>query len=404
MNYEYDYDAVVVGAGPAGSICAKYLAENNIKVLVVDKKQEIGTPKRCGEMIAIDGLCDAGLEVNPIWAVNEVYGLELYPPDANKKINLKWNEPIGYILERKIFEKHLAYDAIRAGAKYMVKTRATEVTRDDNGKISGIRAEFMGDEIIIKAKLIIAADGVDSKIAKSAGIKTTNDLKDYEPGFQYEMAGLKNIDPNILQLYFGKETVPHGYIWIFPKGCGIANVGIGVDCMIAEKQGKRPKDYLDEFLKKNPGIFKDASPIEINTGGIPVSGGLDEFVFDNLIILGDAAQQVNPITGGGISTAMRSGRLAAEVAAKAIKEGDLSKERLKEYEDRWKKSYEHKMKMALRVRLFAQKLSDDELNKLAGLLNRDDVMRLLDGEYGFLVKRLILKAPQLLPIARKILV
>ena len=198
-------DAVVVGAGPAGSIAARTLAKNGVDVIVVEKRQEIGAPKRCAEGIALRGLTRVGIKPDPRWAVNRITGAILYSP-SGRELRVSTKDTEGYILERKIFEKYLAAEAIRSGARYMVKTRAISVIKD-NGYVSGIHAEYMGEEFDIKSKLVIAADGVDSKIAKSAGIDTMNKLTDYHSGFQYEMANLNLKEHDRLHIYFGRKSI-----------------------------------------------------------------------------------------------------------------------------------------------------------------------------------------------------
>lgn len=303
-------DVVIVGAGPAGSIAAKRIAESGVKVIVLEKRQEIGAPKRCAEGINVLGLENVGIKPDPRWAINEIRGGALYSP-RGKKVIIQYKDKVGYILERKMFEKFLAAEAIRAGAKYMVKTRALGVIKENN-KVVGINAEFMGNEFEIKSKIVIAADGVDSLIAKSAGLKTLNKLTDYYSGFQYEMAGLKNVRRDVIHIFFGDEIAPKGYVWIFPKSEHTANVGVGI-LGLKSGDGHRAKDYLDKFIKIHPEIFEDSSPVEINTGGIPVSSCAETFVTDGLMAIGDAAQQVNPIHGGGIALAMNAAKIAGEV-------------------------------------------------------------------------------------------
>jgi len=397
---DLEYDAIVVGAGPAGSIAARILAENDIKTLVVEKKQEIGTPKRCAEGINIDGLEKVGLKPDPVWARREIKGAVLYSPHG-KSLEMFLDKKRGYVIERKIFEKYLARDAIRAGARYMVKTLATEVIKED-GKISGINAVHMGKKLRIKSKLIIAADGVDSKIAKSAGLNTKNPLTDYHSGFQYEMVGLNLKNTDLLHIYFGNEIAPKGYVWIFPKDDDTANVGIGILGRLSDK-GNKAKDYLDRFIENHPQIFKNASAIEINAGGIPVGSSIDPLVMDGLMVVGDAAHQVNPIHGGGMALAMNAAKISAEVGVKAIKEGDLSKKRLYEYENIWRETEGVKMQKLLKLRSFLEKLKDEDFESLADILTEEDIIKLTKGKYRFLLKLFMKKAPKMLPLARKFL-
>jgi digeranylgeranylglycerophospholipid reductase len=396
-----EFDAVVVGAGPAGSIAAKFLAENNVSVLVIDKKQELGAPKRCAEGINLAGLKRVGLGADPLWALQKINGAVLYAPSGNT-LRIVLSDKEGYIIERKIFEKHLARNAIRAGAKYMVKTLVTGVIMDDGGFVCGVRAKHMNEDYEIRCKLVIAADGVDSKVAKSAGINTVNALGDYHSGFQYEMAGLKIKDPNLMHLFFGEEIAPKGYVWIFPKDYDTANVGIGILGKFSGP-GNKAKDYLDAFIEKHPEIFADASPIEINSGGIPVGSAIDSLVGDGIMVVGDAAHLVNPIHGGGIAIAMHAAKVAAEVGANAIKEGNVSKERLCVYDRICREGDGAKMDRLLKLRIFLEKLDDKDFENLAEMLSGEDIMRITEGEYGFLAKKILKKAPKILPLAKKYL-
>lgn len=394
------YDVVVVGAGPAGSVAAKVFAERGLKTLVLEKRQEIGAPKRCAEGINVTALRGLGLEPDPRWAVHEIKGAVLYAP-SGRCLEVKSGNVLGYVLERKMFEKFLAFEAIRRGAKYMVKTTATGVVKEE-GKVCGVEAVYMGEEFTVDCRLVVAADGVDSKIARTAGLNTVNSMADYHSGFQYEMAGLHLSDPEVLHIFFGEKIAPKGYVWIFPKGGDVANVGVGVLGRLSDR-GCKARDFLDGFIDSRPEIFRDASPVEINTGGIPVGSTVDCMTADGLMVVGDAAHQVNPIHGGGIALAMNAGRLAAEVGVKALAEGDVSQNRLSEYEVLWKEGYGSKLERLLKLRNFMEKLEDCDLEKMCDVLSGEDVMRLTEGEYNFLINRFIKKAPKILPLARKFL-
>jgi digeranylgeranylglycerophospholipid reductase len=398
----YDVDVAVVGAGPAGSIAAWELAKNGIKVMVLEKRQEIGAPKRCAEGLNANALKNMGIKPDRRWVAQEINGAYLYAPTGeiavslDEKLNL-----VGYVLERKMFEKFLATEAIKAGARYMVKTMVTDVIKDGSGRVTGVKADYMGEDITVNSKIVIAADGVDSMTAKRAGINTVNRLGDYHSGFQYEMAGV-NADQTKLHIFFGNDISPKGYVWIFPKGNTTANVGIGIVGLRSE-DGSRAKDLLDRFIANNPKFFAKASPIEVNGGGIPVNVTVDTFVGDGIMLVGDAAQQVNPMHGGGISLAMNSARLAAKVAREALADGDTSRERLLSYESQWNETDGAKMKRLLKLRSFVEKLDDAELNSLGGILGGDDILKLMSSDTMSLLKLLARKAPKLLPLAKKFL-
>jgi digeranylgeranylglycerophospholipid reductase len=397
---EYNVDVVVVGAGPGGSIAALELAKRKLSVLVLEKRQEIGAPKRCAEGLTANVLAQIGIVADKKWAVNEINGCRIYTPSM-REVLVQPTGIMGYILERKVFEKHLAAEAIKAGARYMVKTPVTEVLKD-GGRVVGVRGNHMGEDVVVRSKVVIAADGVDSMTAKRAGIDTVNRLTDYHSGFQYEMAGV-NAAEDKLHIFIGNKIAPRGYIWIFPKGNTVANVGIGIVGSMSGEDG-RARDYLDAFIRDNPRFFGGASPIEINGGGIPVAISLKTFVADGFMVVGDAAQQVNPIHGGGIALAMRAAKLAAGVAADAIGEGNVSGERLREYETKWQETDGARLKKLLKLRGFIEKMEDKEFETLGRALQGDDVLKLVGGELSFLPKVLLTKAPMLLPLAKKYII
>ncbi|MBI4813191.1 MAG: NAD(P)/FAD-dependent oxidoreductase, partial [Methanobacterium sp.] len=131
-------DILIIGAGPAGSIAAKHAALNGAKVLLVDKKSEIGAPKRCAEGVSKDGLKKLGVSPNPRWISSDINKVRLVSPNGTDVLldedKVKLSE-MGYVLERKVFDKHMAMDAARAGAHIMVKTIATGMSKENDGII-----------------------------------------------------------------------------------------------------------------------------------------------------------------------------------------------------------------------------------------------------------------------------
>jgi len=392
-----EYDVVVVGAGPAGIMTAKTCAENDLSVLMLEKDNAIGEPKRCAEGISMKGIEKAGIKFNKRYVAAEIKGAILYAP-GGKSVEYSDPKSLGYVLERKVFEKHLAKDAIKAGADCMVRTTATDLIME-NSRIAGVKANFLGDEIEIRSKIVVGADGVETKMGRLAGLRTTIPLKDQISGYQYEMANVKNLDMDLLHLWFGNEIAPKGYMWVFPKGDDLANVGIGI---IATENAKRSaREYLEKFIADRPQYFGDASPVEVNAGGVPVSGFMnDPFVKDNFMLVGDSAHMVNPIHGGGMSTNMYAGKICGRVAAEAIKSGDTSAKKLSEYEREWKETDGVKMQKLLKIRMFAEQLSDKDFDYLAGVLSGADLDELTKGRTKFMLK-LFLKNPKLLLLARK---
>jgi digeranylgeranylglycerophospholipid reductase len=395
-----EVDVLVVGLGPGGLIALREFAKQGFTCLGIDRKQELGWPKRCAEGVSDEGLAFCGVKPDPAWAYGRIEGAAIYSP-SGKRVVLEDESTYGWVVERKIFEKHLARDAILAGGKIMVKTQAVALLKDAKGAVAGVRAEFMGTQFNIRAKLTIGADGIDSFIGKWSGLKTLNRVRDYHAGFQYEMVGVTGYEKNWLHLYFGEDVAPKGYVWIFPKGEGVSNVGIGILAKESE-WGNRAQDYLDRWIEANPKYFQNASITEINGSGIPVSSRVPEPIGDGVMLVGDAAQLVNPIHGGGIIIAMRAALIAAKVGGAALKKGDVTKAALQPYvTEYWTKDEGAVTEKLLKMRYFMENLTDKDFERLADILDGETVMEVANAKFPTFVKLLLKHFPTLAPLVRK---
>jgi digeranylgeranylglycerophospholipid reductase len=382
-------DVLVIGAGPAGSTAAKHAAIGGANVIVIDKKSEIGTPKRCAEGVSKDGLKKLGIELSPRWIAKEATGVRMVSPNGTA-VNLTEEKvklpEAGYILERKIFDKHMAMDAGRAGAKIMVKTLATSLRREEDQVV--VTVENMGEELEIKAKIVIAADGPESRVGRWAGLKTALKPKNMESCAQFEMAGVQMAEPDCIEFHFG-SVAPGGYAWIFPKGDDIANVGLGVLTTLTDKSAY---EHLLEFVESNPAT-QNAQPVELNIGGDPVGGLLKKMVADNVLVTGDAASMVNPLTGGGIISGMLGGRIAGQVAAQAVADEDYSHKNLKIYEKLCEDELGESFKKYLKAKEYLLSLSDEELDEIAEVFKDSDFETINTAE---MVRKLVKISPKAL--------
>jgi digeranylgeranylglycerophospholipid reductase len=354
------YDVLVIGGGPAGALAAKTAVEKGLSACIVEKRPAIGVPVRCAEGIGKEALHEF-IDPDPRWISAEMTGASIVAPDGflmKLESGLAGNK-VGYILDRKFFDRELVWKAAEAGADVAVKTRASSPVME-NGCVKGAKVECCGQVTNVTADVVIAADGVESKFSRWCGIDTTVPVSEIMSSVQYVMTDI-DIDAHSTVFYLGNEVAPEGYLWVFPKGKRSANVGIGISGK-KSGEGHRARDYLDRFVKMT---FPKGKQIEYIAGGVSVCRPLGCTVADGLIITGDAARVVDPLTGGGIYNSMYTGRLAADVAAECISKGDVSKTALMVYDKTWRASKMGKtIERNYHIKEYLIKQPDDKLNEI----------------------------------------
>jgi geranylgeranyl reductase family protein len=276
------YDLVVIGAGPGGSMAAKVAAENGLSVVLLEKRQEIGSPVRCAEGVPYDTFVSF-IEPDRHWIAAEVDKAEITVVVGDERTTTRVGGGRGYILERRVFDRVLAEQAGIAGAKIHVKTAVVGLHIEDD-RVHGVRVrgDFLGgqDEIEIQSQIVIAADGVESQVGRWAGLDLQLPIEDTMVCAQYLLAGV-DIDPTCTSYVIGHDIAPGGYAWVFPKGDGVANVGLGVQADIWQevRVGETASElnpiaegvmgFLTRFIESDPRLDR-GSPVTLVTGNVPV--------------------------------------------------------------------------------------------------------------------------------------
>lgn len=357
---EERFDVVIVGAGPAGSVTAKKAAEQGLDVLMIERDQEIGVPVRCAE--GVSKRIEQYVTVDKRWICAEAKGANIYSPDGTRVVmgGDKIDE-VGYVLNRQLFDKFLAANAARAGAEIRIKTEAYGIIKED-GYVKGVnvRCASENENKRVYADVVVGADGVESLIGRLAEINRRLRPSEINVCAQFLMCDIE-INKEYSEFFLGCEIAPKGYAWVFPKGDDCANVGVGIGGDVSG-EGHHAIDYLKAFAANK---FPAGKIIAEMCGAVPVSGPISESVANGVLLVGDAAWHVNPLTGGGILYSIRIGEIAGEVIAKAVQEGDLSKNRLREYDRRWRNMFGERFEIGLNAKEFFLNLSDEELNTLA---------------------------------------
>jgi len=378
-------DVVVVGAGPAGSLAARTAAEKGTQVILLEEHPEVGRPVFCAEGLSLNGIKDAGVKPEPPIVCQEISKARVYAPDMNF-VELTSSDWRGFTLNRDVFDRALSENAVKAGAELMTSTRVTDVIKD-GGTVTGVKAISNGEPLQLLAKIVVGADGHASVVRKKAGFRRW--FPDVCTCAQFRLGGLSLDEPEVNDFFLSSEIAPGGYAWVFPKSGEVANVGLGV----RRVHTAPPIHYLRKWVSSDP-RFKDAEIQLVNGGICPVSGNLDKTVDDGVILCGDAAGQLIPMTGAGIHSGVEAGKMAGDTAARAVQEGDVSATRLSEYERHFEEYWGKRIKDSRRVLEMLDRFSDENLNTLAKVVTHEDVLNLANGTaIARTLTRIVARAP-----------
>ena len=376
VSKELDYDIVVVGGGPAGSSAAFAAAKNGVKVALLEKEECISQSVRTSGVTWIKDVKKFGI---PPDCYNEIKNYSFCSP--NNQVSVRDSKPRAVVLDVRKTYQWLAEQAAKEGADIFVKTNVTDVIRNNQGKISGVKTSSK-ENYIFNSKIVIDASGFQSVVAKSLGVVTQ--WERFGAGAEYE-AYAEHVDSDTWWLMVGQQYSPAGYAWIFPVSKNIIRIGVGVG---KPESSIDPTERLKELMEKKPGPIKNLgkiTPIEFHYGLIPNDGLSRKTVYDNLILVGDSAGQANPLVLEGIRYAIMFGRVAGEVSANAIKSGDTSEKSLKKYEENWKKAIKAKINSASKIQDRWIGLSDEEWDKeieIIGKLTPDEFIDFIKADFG----------------------
>jgi len=386
-------DVLVVGGGPGGCVAAweARRAGPGLDVLLVERDQAVGTPVRCAEGVGGAGLREFLDPDGAPWVARTITKVVIVAPDGTR-VDVA-NHEVGYILDRTRFEPALAAKAAGAGAEVRVGTEVTGLTRHPAGWHARLDGEAGPEEVL--ARVVIGADGVEGMVGRWAGLDTRVASRDMESCAQVVLTDI-DIDPDAIVIQWGARWAPGSYAWVFPKGERTANVGLGVVALRGD--GRSARHYLDSYVRH---YFPRGVPVGLTVGGVIAAATVRRTVTDGLMLVGDAAHMINPLSGAGIVQAMKAGRLAARTAAEALAEGDTSAGRLQRYHDAWMGQLGDDHVKYYRIREALGKLDDDFFDGLARTVN--DIPR-AKRTLGRVFAHALVRHPSLLPVAARFFV
>jgi len=380
------FDVIVVGAGTGGCMAAKTVAEAGLKVCMIDQKaeQNIGD-KVCGDAIGKHHFDNIHL-AHPSGAEMEqkIEGIQVYSPDMETVVTVKGEGIHGYLVNRQLFGQRLLKEAKDAGATLLDSTSVSEPVIK-NGYLVGVSTKNpkTGNKNLLSAQVVVDASGhsavLRKKLPPEFGIETEVNDEDVEVCYR-EIREVKEpiSDLGFCKIYLDLKRFPGGYCWIFPKSSTTVNVGLGV---AMTKGFPNPKKLYHEYVLSMP-IFKGSRALTGGGGLVPTRRPISCMVGNGVVIIGDAACQVNPIHGGGIGSSMMGGVKAGEVIIKALEKGDVSRKVLWPYTGMFMELYGAKQAALDIFRMLLQRLSNKEMNygMQHHLITDEDLLKASMGE------------------------
>lgn len=372
-------DILIVGAGTAGCTTAAEAAKKGLRVCMIDMKpSELIGQKVCGDAIGkhhFDRLSipyPSGEEFE-----TRMTGMRIFSPDCETAFTIQGEGVTGFMVNRYRFGQRLLKQALDAGANLLDQTRAVAPLIQD-GSVAGVETEQTNSEgkRKIAASITIDASGylgsIRSRLPNEFRIESTINNMDLMVAYREVRADV-SWGSDLGEIYLTQELVPGGYYWIFDKGDGRVNVGLGVQMTGTHPN---PKEQLYRHVLSQA-LFKESKLEQGGGGVVPTRRPMDSLVSNGVMLVGDAACLVNPIHGGGIGPSMLSGKLAAETAVEALEKRDVRREALWQYNIKYMQSYGAKQASLDIFRLLLQSISDNDLNfgMKNGLVKEEDVLR-----------------------------
>jgi digeranylgeranylglycerophospholipid reductase len=360
------YDVIIVGAGPAGSYIAYELASSGHTVAVFEEKSAPGLNACCTGIISTE--CLQSLDLGTDVILTRVNSAKFFSP-SGRCLRFQTENVQAYVVNRLLLDKALASKAQSQGAQYFFSSPVLDITpRKDS-----IQAETLcfGAREIFSARALVLANGFRPKLPRKLGL---GKIKSFLVGAQAEIE-TKNVDE--LEVYFGQEIAPGAFAWLVPTSTNKAYVGL-----LATSQAKL---HLQNLLNNLFGQGRVTSrEVEIEQKAIPV-GTLARSYGDRVLVIGDAAGQVKPTTGGGIYFGHLGARIAAKVLDEALSSDNLTAGQLSRYQKQWKAKMGKELSRGYWARWAYAKLSDRQIKGIFNVLNSSGMAEALlnSGNFSF---------------------
>lgn len=372
---EKKHSIIVVGGGPCGSFSAFSAARTGADVAVYEEHKDVGVPSHCAGHLSLSGLNRLGLLPLPKKVIENTFKSVVFCSPCGKEFSVRFSSPVTCVVNRELFDKHIANLAIKSSVEYQLDMRVKSLALTNNF-VRGIVVSRNGRNETLASNIVIDAEGVSSNLLKKAGFQTL-DRSAVVNAVNVEVDKIENVETDKVEVYLGRKYAPGFYAWIIPRQDGSAKIGL------ATKTGN-PKKYLQNFMHNHPIAsrkLRKSKIVKESYHPITLGGAIRRTYHNGLLIVGDAASHVKSTTGGGVIFGLLCSKIAGEVAAKAAKSNDCSAGFLSQYQSRWKKEVGFELAAMRYLRLMLNRLSDEEVDKLIELCSRLALGRILE-KYG----------------------
>ncbi|MCH8814779.1 MAG: NAD(P)/FAD-dependent oxidoreductase [Chloroflexi bacterium] len=357
----YDCDVAVVGAGPAGSRTARNLARSGLRVKLLEEHRKIGVPSHCSGLISLRTLREAEIGEDAI--IHRINGAFIHGPDGSQ-VGLDAGSTSAVAIDRVKWDETLCEQAQRDGAD-LLTARVLNVERTNGGVT--LQTLTPNGRRTVTARMVVGADGGHSRVGRSLGLARPGE-RVYCLGIEARMSVPRE---DFVHVFVGRDLAPGWFGWIIPTGDGAVRVGIG--CRVGNSH--KPIDCYRSLASQFDGLFHDIEPIHYYGGTIPLQFAERSYA-DNVVLVGDAAGQVKPFSGGGIYTGLVGARHAATAVRRAFDKNDLSTKTLAPYEREWKREIGRELQRSRRLRHAGLSLSDAETDLVVNTLRNEGIQQI----------------------------
>jgi geranylgeranyl reductase family protein len=353
-----DFDVIVIGGGPAGCFAAKHIAVNGFRVLILEEHDLVGEPVQCAGLLSRRAIELSGVSSKVL--INELKGARVYST-LGACLELAGGCTWAAAVDRSMFDRELAEQAQSGGAFLLTGTRARGLEQTPGGYLVSCSSKKQRD-LTFSTRLIVGADGAKSQVARWLNL---------QPGaFKAVICAadseLDRTYTDLADIFLGREFSPGWFGWIIPLDHKRCRIGAGYAFI---REAYSPRYCLNQLINRFPDHFRGIKIVR-HTGGVVPMGLMPKIYSDHAMLVGDAACQTKPISGGGIYLGLRGAQMCAAVAVKALNEEDLSQDILSLYQELWHREFGGEVRSGISHRLNYSNLDDHEIDTILRFLNK----------------------------------